>query len=152
MSDAQRGIFGIDLGTTYSVVGYIDDTGRSSVTRNSAGDNTTPSVVYFENEGNVVVGRVAKETAGLYPDQVVSLIKREMGDREYRRTFFGVEHTPPSISATDPDRPGQGRQSADSAKGDRRRDHSPGLLRAAGEGRYPAGRRDRRPERHRDRA
>ena len=99
MSDPRRGIFGIDLGTTYSVVGYIDDTGRAAVTRNSQGYDTTPSVVYFENEGNVVVGNSAKEAAGQYPDQVVSLIKREMGDREYRRTFFGVEHTPPSISA-----------------------------------------------------
>jgi molecular chaperone DnaK len=99
VTNSQPGIFGIDLGTTYSVVGYIDDTGRAAVTRNAAGDDTTPSVVYFENESNVVVGKVAKETAGLYPDQVVSLIKREMGDREYRRTFFGQEYTPPSISA-----------------------------------------------------
>jgi molecular chaperone DnaK (HSP70) len=99
VSDPQQGIFGIDLGTTYSVVGYIDDTGRAAVTRNGEGDDTTPSVVYFENEGNVVVGQVAKESAGLYPDQVVSLIKREMGDRDYQRTFFGTEHTPPSISA-----------------------------------------------------
>ena len=81
------------------MVGYIDETGRAAVTRNSEGDDTTPSVVYFENEANVVVGKVAKESAGLYPDQVVSLIKREMGDREYRRTFFGNEYTPPSISA-----------------------------------------------------
>ena len=99
MSDPQPGIFGIDLGTTYSVVGYIDETGRPAVTRNSYGDDTTPSVVFFENHDNVVVGKVAKESAGIYPDQVVSLIKREMGDREWRRTFFGVEHTPPSISA-----------------------------------------------------
>ena len=56
-------------------------------------------MVYFENEDNVVVGKVAKESAGLYPDQVVSLIKREMGDRDYQRTFFGIEYTPPSISA-----------------------------------------------------
>ena len=99
MSEPQQGIFGIDLGTTYSVVGYIDETGRAAVTRNSEGDDTTPSVVYFENEDNVVVGKAAKAAAGQYPEQVVSLIKREMGDREYRRTFFGTEHTPPSISA-----------------------------------------------------
>jgi molecular chaperone DnaK (HSP70) len=99
MSEPQQGIFGIDLGTTYSVVGYIDETGRAAVTRNSQGSDTTPSVVYFENEGNVVVGSTAKAAAGADPDQVVSLIKREMGDREYHRTFFGVEHTPPSISA-----------------------------------------------------
>jgi molecular chaperone DnaK len=99
VSEPQQGIFGMDLGTTYSVVGYIDETGRAAVTRNSEGDDTTPSVVYFESEENVVVGKVAKESAGLYPDQVVSLIKREMGDRDYQRTFFGTEHTPPSISA-----------------------------------------------------
>ena len=69
MSDLQRGIFGIDLGTTYSVVGYIDDTGRAAVTRNSHGYDTTPSVVYFENEGNVVVGNSAKEAASQYPNR-----------------------------------------------------------------------------------
>jgi molecular chaperone DnaK (HSP70) len=99
VSEPQHGIFGIDLGTTYSVVGYIDETGRATVTRSKEGSDTTPSVVYFESEGNVVVGKVAKESAGQDPAQVISLIKREMGDREYRRTFFGVEHTPPSISA-----------------------------------------------------
>ena len=99
MSEPQRGIYGVDLGTTYSVVGYIDETGRPAVTRNSDGQDTTPSVVYFESEDNIVVGKVAKESAGVYPDQVVSLIKREMGDREWRREFFGKEYTPPSISA-----------------------------------------------------
>jgi molecular chaperone DnaK len=99
VSEPQHGIFGIDLGTTYSVVAYIDDTSRAAVTRNNAGLDTTPSVVYFESDSNVVVGQTAKEAAGEYPDQVVSLIKREMGDREYQRTFFGTEHTPPSISA-----------------------------------------------------
>jgi molecular chaperone DnaK len=93
------GTFGIDLGTTYSVVGYIDEMGRAAVARNSEGSDTTPSVVYFESETNVVVGSTAKAAAGENPDRVVSLIKREMGDREYRRTFFGVEYTPPSISA-----------------------------------------------------
>ena len=99
MSEPRQGIFGIDLGTTYSVVGYIDDTGRAAVTRNSHGYDTTPSVVYFENEGNVVVGKTAKEAAGQDPDQVVSLIKREMGNRDYQRTVFGVDYTPPAISA-----------------------------------------------------
>ena len=95
----QAGIFGIDLGTTYSVVGYIDETGRAAVTRSSEGQDTTPSVVYFETPENIVVGKVAKESAGVYPDQVVSLIKREMGDKQWRREFFGKEYTPPSISA-----------------------------------------------------
>ena len=99
VSDPQRGIFGIDLGTTYSVVGYVDETGRAAVTRNSEGFDTTPSVVYFESEGNVVVGRTAMAAAGDSPEQVVSLIKREMGERDYQRTFFGVDYSPPAISA-----------------------------------------------------
>lgn len=99
MSEPQHGIYGIDLGTTYSVVSYIDETGRPAVTRNSDSQDTTPSVVYFESADNIVVGRVAKETSGVFPDQVVSLIKREMGDREWRREFFGKEYTPPAISA-----------------------------------------------------
>jgi molecular chaperone DnaK len=99
VSETPSGIFGIDLGTTYSVVGYIDETGRPAVSRNSDGQDTTPSVVYFESADNIVVGRVAKETAGVFPDQVVSLIKREMGDRDWRREFSGTEYTPPSVSA-----------------------------------------------------
>ena len=61
----QQGIFGIDLGTTYSVVAYIDETGRPAVTRNSDGDDTTPSVVYFETADNIVVGKTAKECGRL---------------------------------------------------------------------------------------
>ena len=93
------GVFGIDLGTTYSAVGYTDAAGRVMVTRNGRGEHVTPSVVYFESNESVIVGRPAKDAAGLFPDQVVSLIKREMGNREYRRTFFGVEYTPQAISA-----------------------------------------------------
>ena len=98
MSD-QQGIFGIDLGTTYSVVAYIDETGRPAVTRNSEGDDTTPSVVYFETEDNVVVGKAAKASASVDPDNVVSLIKREMHDKDYTRFFWEKEHSPSSISA-----------------------------------------------------
>ena len=99
VTKSQHGIFGVDLGTTYSAVGYLDETGNVTVTRNGDGDNTTPSVVYFKSENDVVVGKVAKESAGLFPDLVVSHIKREMGNRDYRPVFFGVEYTPPSISA-----------------------------------------------------
>jgi molecular chaperone DnaK (HSP70) len=99
VTENQQGIFGIDLGTTYSVVGYVDEAGRPSVTRNSAGADTTPSVVYFESPTSVVVGQSAKEAAGQDPDNVVALIKREMGNKDYRRTCHGTEHTPPSISA-----------------------------------------------------
>jgi molecular chaperone DnaK len=98
VSEPQHGIYGIDLGTTYSVASYIDETGRPAVCRSSDGQDTTPSVVYFETADNIVVGQVAKTAAGTSPEQVVSLIKREMGDKDWRREFFGKEYTPPSVS------------------------------------------------------
>ena len=94
----QQGIYGIDLGTTYSVVAYIDETGRPAVVRNTDGEDTTPSVVYFETADNTVVGKTAKEAAGFRPDDVVSLIKREMGNKDYSRTFYGYELSPSGIS------------------------------------------------------
>ncbi len=91
-------VFGIDLGTTYSAIAYIDDTGRPTVCRNENNVDTMPSVVHFETADNVVVGQTAKDFAVLDPDNVVSLIKRRMGD-DFTLSFHGVDHTPESISA-----------------------------------------------------
>jgi molecular chaperone DnaK len=90
--------FGIDLGTTYSCISYCDETGHAKVVRNATGDETTPSVVYFEDEKNIVVGRYAKDVAKLYPESVVSLIKREMGTT-WGNEYHGRAHTPESVSA-----------------------------------------------------
>ena len=60
--------FGIDLGTTYSCISYCDESGHAKVVRNATGDETTPSVVYFEDAENIVVGRYAKDVAKLYPE------------------------------------------------------------------------------------
>ena len=95
--DATR-VFGIDLGTTYSAIAYIDETGRPTVCRNDNNSETTPSVVHFETADNVVVGQTAKDFAVIDSDSVVSLIKRQMGAPvEY--DFHGTVHTPESISA-----------------------------------------------------
>jgi molecular chaperone DnaK len=90
--------FGIDLGTTYSCVARIDDTGRPEIIRNAVGDDTTPSVVYFEDGDSVVVGKDAKANAKLQPESVVSLIKRQMG-QDFEITMHGQRHSPESISA-----------------------------------------------------
>ena len=91
--------YGIDLGTTYSAIAYIDDTGRPTPVRNSVtNEETTPSVVWFESADNVVVGRTAKDVAQLYPDRVVSLVKRYMG-KEEAWEFDGRPQTAESISA-----------------------------------------------------
>ncbi len=97
-TDRAARVFGIDLGTTYSAIAYIDETGRPTVCRNDNNTETTPSVVQFESPTNVVVGESAKQSAFIDADSVVSLIKRQMGeDREYE--FHGEVHTPESISA-----------------------------------------------------
>jgi len=90
--------FGIDLGTTYSCIAYVDDSGRARVIRNALDEETTPSVVYFESASSTVVGRVAKNVSKLEPDLVVSLIKRQMGT-DWSREFHGQAHTPETVSA-----------------------------------------------------
>jgi len=91
--------YGIDLGTTYSCIAYVDDTGRPVVLKSAVGEDTTPSVVYFESPDNVVVGRQAKDSAVLAPHLVVELIKRQMGQDDVHYSFHGQDHTPESVSA-----------------------------------------------------
>jgi len=90
--------YGIDLGTTYSCIAYVDATGRPVVLKSAVGEDTTPSVVYFESPDNVVVGRQAKDSAVLAPHLVVELVKRQMGE-DVHYSFHGQDHTPESISA-----------------------------------------------------
>jgi molecular chaperone DnaK len=99
MPEEAASYFGIDLGTTYSAISYIDGYGKPAVIRNaSSGKETVPSVVYFESAGNVVVGEQAKNLAVVYPDKVVQRVKRDMG-RERNWEFDGTSYTPESISA-----------------------------------------------------
>jgi molecular chaperone DnaK len=90
--------FGIDLGTTYSCIAYVDENDRASLIPNSLDEFTTPSVVYYESPGQVLVGRDAKGYAKLNPDLVVSLIKRSMG-RDLVLPMHGEDQTPEMISA-----------------------------------------------------
>ena len=73
---AAKRICGIDLGTTYSCIAYVDDAGKAVVVPNFDNDLTTPSVVHFESDGNVVVGKTAKNSAEIEPERVASLVKR----------------------------------------------------------------------------
>jgi molecular chaperone DnaK (HSP70) len=91
-------VYGIDLCTTYSFVAGVDVAKRPKVHRYQDGVDTTPSVVYFESPGNVVVGQDAKDSAVLDPDNVVSLIKRDMG-HDVTRNIHGRDYSPPEISA-----------------------------------------------------
>ncbi|MEV4156872.1 Hsp70 family protein [Nocardia salmonicida] len=92
-------LFGIDLGTTFSAIAYIDAFAQPVVINNADGLPTTPSAVFFEPEsGNVVVGQEAKNIAKVSADRVVTLIKAFMGET-HPLGFDGRQHTPESISA-----------------------------------------------------
>lgn len=96
---AANRIFGIDLGTTYSCISYVDESGRPVVVPNADSEITTPSVVYFENADNIVVGKQAKNTAKLEPDRVVEFVKREMADPGYLFDVDGKQYKPEEISS-----------------------------------------------------
>lgn len=92
-------VFGIDLGTTYSCVSYIDEYGKPVVLKNSDGDHTTPSVAMVESENNIVVGTEAKRSVEIEPDKTVQFIKRKMGKEQDVVTLNGVAYHAPEISA-----------------------------------------------------
>ena len=69
---------GIDLGTTNSVVAVLEG-GDPVVVANSEGSRTTPSVVAFARNGEVLVGQPAKNQAGTNVDRTISSVKRHMG-------------------------------------------------------------------------
>jgi len=95
-------VYGIDLGTTYSAISYINETGRAEIIRNAEGLDITPSIVFFESPDNIVVGEAAK-TAGrsgpVEAQRVVNFVKREMHDKTWTREFFGREWNPVGISS-----------------------------------------------------
>ena len=92
-------ILGIDLGTTYSVGAYINKDGDPCVVPNLDGENTTPSVVYFEDESSVVVGNAAKDNCIIDSQNVVSTVKNYMGEKKTYKSTYGKEYTPEVISS-----------------------------------------------------
>ncbi|MDE5582934.1 MAG: molecular chaperone DnaK [Ruminococcus sp.] len=90
-------IIGIDLGTTNSCVAVMEG-GNAVVIPNSEGARTTPSVVAFTNNGERLVGQVAKRQAITNHDRTVSSIKRHMGS-DYKVEIDGKKYTPQEISA-----------------------------------------------------
>jgi molecular chaperone DnaK len=88
---------GIDLGTTNSVVAALEG-GEPTVISNAEGSRTTPSVVAFAKNGEVLVGEVAKRQAVTNVDRTIRSIKREMGT-DWKREFDDKSFTPQQISA-----------------------------------------------------
>jgi molecular chaperone DnaK (HSP70) len=97
MSERACEAVGIDLGTTYSSLAYMDSQMIPRVVADSAGQTVMPSVVYFADE-EIIVGDMALQQAKLCTDRVAQFIKVHMGD-PWRKEFLGRVHTPESISA-----------------------------------------------------
>jgi molecular chaperone DnaK len=87
---------GIDLGTTFSAISYVE-AGKPIIIPNSEGDRTTPSVVHIKDD-DIVVGAHAKNQSMVDPKSTVRSVKRLMGTKETLEVN-GKKYTPPEISA-----------------------------------------------------
>ncbi|MDA3897871.1 MAG: Hsp70 family protein, partial [Desulfobacteraceae bacterium] len=98
MVEQSKRIFGIDLGTTYSSIAYVDEYGKAVIIPNAENERVTPSVVFFDDD-SIVIGDVAKESSKLYPNEVVSFVKRSMGEPNFIFLHNSEEYRAEEISA-----------------------------------------------------
>ena len=89
---------GIDLGTTFSAISYVNEHGLPEVIENAEGERTTPSVVLFEGD-DVHVGSYAKDNMTVYPGQGVEFVKRYMGDNLWTFEYKGRTYSAAEISS-----------------------------------------------------
>jgi molecular chaperone DnaK len=89
---------GIDLGTTNSVVAVLEG-GEPTVIANAEGARTTPSVVAFAKNGEVLVGEVAKRQAVTNVDRTIRSVKRHIGENNWNVDIDGKKYNPQEISA-----------------------------------------------------
>ena len=150
--DCMSRAVGIDLGTTNSVVSVLEG-GEPTVIANAEGARTTPSIVAFAKNGEVLVGEVAKRQAVTNVDRTIRSVKRHIGhqlDRRHRREV---------LHRAGDQRPGAGQAEArrrvlPRRAGHRRRHHRARVLQRLAAPGHQGGRRDRGPQRapHRQRA
>lgn len=88
---------GIDLGTTFSSMAYLDAKLIPQMVIDSSGKSVVPSVILFEDD-EILVGDMALEQSILLPERVVQFIKVHMGE-DWRKEFRGHTYTPESLSA-----------------------------------------------------
>lgn len=98
MPGKQKTIFGIDLGSTYSCISYVDLQGQVQVIPNAQQDQSTPSLILFDGQKRIV-GERAKKSALLRPDNVVEMVKRHMGEAHWRFLYEQEEYSPEEISS-----------------------------------------------------
>jgi molecular chaperone DnaK (HSP70) len=92
-------VHGIDLGTTNSAIARTGPDGRPQVLAGMSGEPTTPSVVLFASGTEHVVGEGARREARLDPEHVCALVKRRMGDAEWRFVAHGTGWSAPAVSS-----------------------------------------------------
>lgn len=90
---------GIDLGTSNSCVSYVDGRGIVRILDNSEGEQTTPSVVFFEKNGRAVIGKSARSAGALEPDRVAERAKEHIGDADYCFEVNNREYSAAAISS-----------------------------------------------------
>ena len=88
---------GIDLGTTNSVIAVLEG-GEPTVIPNAEGARTTPSVVAFTKNGEILTGEVAKRQAVTNPERTIRSVKRHMGT-SWSTQIDGKDYKPQQISA-----------------------------------------------------
>ncbi|MCY2995583.1 MAG: Hsp70 family protein [Planctomycetota bacterium] len=96
----RRGMLavGIDLGTTYSAVAYLDERDRPQTLANSEGDKITPSVLLFEEDG-VIVGKEAVKATSTDMDKVAECAKRDLGQRFFHKPLLNQWYPPEVLQA-----------------------------------------------------
>ena len=97
MNERSGESVGIDLGTTYSSLAYLDAQLVPRVIADSSGQMAVPSVVFFDDAG-VVVGDLALQQSRVAADRVAQFVKVHMGD-DWKAEFLGHVYTPESLSA-----------------------------------------------------
>lgn len=90
---------GIDLGTTFSALAYVNEEGEPVTVQNADEEEETPSLILLADKGHVIVGASRMRAAMEDPEKVIERVKREMGEATYKRTFDGKEITPEFVSA-----------------------------------------------------
>ncbi len=98
MPNPEELAVGIDLGTTFSAVAYLDDLGRPQTLMNAEGDKITPSVVLFEGN-DVIVGKEAVKAMATDMEHIAECAKRELGYRMFHKVLGGRQFPPEALQS-----------------------------------------------------
>ncbi len=98
MSSDSPPAVGIDLGTTFSAVARLDDTGRPITLVNAEGDLVTPTVVLIDGP-DIIVGKEAVKAMGAEAERIAECVKRDLGRMLYKRPIDGRQYPPEVLLA-----------------------------------------------------